>query len=446
MRRLSILMLLVLMFLLAACGGNPTPAATEAVVTEEATEAVVATEEATEEASVEETEAAEEATEAAAETPDEDEATEEAVEPEATEAPMEASEEAGVEGTEEVAEAEGTQAAVEAWVCPEGYEGQSLNVYNWSTYIAEDTIPNFEAACGVTVTYDTFENNEAVLTRLQQGNPGYDIIVPTDYMIATMIREELLIPLDKSKIPNIANLNPVLLNQPYDPDNVYSVPYQWGTIGIGYNTTAFPDGVDSWTDLWAHEGTVAWLDDRRGLIGVALQILGYDPNSTDEAQIQEAKNYLQENGGNVVTIAGDDGQELLARGDVDATIEYNGDILALMAECACDTYNYVVPSEAAVLWVDNLAVPVGAANPDLAMVFIDYLLHPQVAADISNFTAYASPNQAALDLGLIVEANNPAIYPSAETQQNLFSIQEIPAEAEAFYNDAWDEILVFLGN
>jgi spermidine/putrescine transport system substrate-binding protein len=437
MRHLSMVLVLLMMFVLAACGGNATPAATEAVVTEEATEV--------------EMEATEDATEAAVETPDEETATEEADEVEATEAPMEATEEeAAAEGTEEAVvegteEAEGTEAVASAstWVCPEGYEGQSLNVYNWSTYIAEDTIPNFEAACGVTVTYDTFENNEAVLTRLQQGNPGYDIIVPTDYMIATMIREELLIPLDKSKIPNIANLNPTLMDQGYDPGNVYSVPYQWGTIGIGYNVTKFPDGIDSWNDLFEHEGPVAWLEDRRGFIGVALKMLGYDPNSTVESEIQEAKTFLIERGGNVAQVAGDDGQELLARGDVDAAVEYNGDILALAAEDP--NFAYVVPAEAAVLWVDNLAVPVGAANPDLAMVFIDYILDPNVAADISNYTAYASPNQAALDQGLILEAENPGIYPSSETQANLFSISEVPAEAEAFYNDAWDEILVSLG-
>jgi spermidine/putrescine transport system substrate-binding protein len=297
----------------------------------------------------------------------------------------------------------------------------------------------------VTVQYDTFENNEAVLTRLQQGNPGYDIIVPTDYMVATMIRENLLIPLDKSRIPNIANLNPALMNQAYDPDNVYSVPYQWGTIGVGYNTTAFPEGIDSWTDLWQHEGPVAWLDDRRGMLGIALKLLGYSPNSTTESEIQAAKDYLIANGGNVTNIVGDDGQELLERGDVDATVEYNGDILTLMSECGCDTYAYVVPAEAAVLWVDNIAVPVGANNPDLAMVFIDYLLDPHVAADISNFTTYASPNQAAFDLGLITDAENPAVYPSAETQQNLFTYDALPPEAEVFYNDAWDEILVSLG-
>jgi spermidine/putrescine transport system substrate-binding protein len=428
MRHVSIFLALLMLFALVGCSGAATPTPTEEapeVATEEATEAVV-----------EETVEAEAATEAAAETPDEEEGTEEA--PEATEAPMESTDEASAEGTEE------SVASASEWVCPEGYAGQSLNVYNWSTYIAEDTIPNFEALCGVTVTYDTFENNEAVLTRLQQGNPGYDIIVPTDYMIATMIREELLIPLDKDKIPNIANLNPNLMNQAYDPDNLYSVPYQWGTIGIGYNVTKFPDGIDSWYDLFQYDGPVAWLEDRRGFLGVALKLSGFDPNSTTESEIQTAKDLLIANGGNVQIVAGDDGQEILQRGDVDAAIEYNGDILAIAAEDP--NFAYVVPSEAAVLWVDNLAVPVGAANPDLAMVFIDYILDPHVGASIANFTAYASPNQAALDAGLILEANNSGIYPDAATQENLFSIAEVPADAEAFYNDAWDEVLISLGS
>ena len=128
----------------------------------------------------------------------------------------------------------------EAWTCPDGYEGQTLSIFNWSTYIAEDTVPNFEEACGVTVNYDIYESNEAMLARIRQGNPGYDLVVPSGGTVQRMAEEGLLIALNPDMIPNIANLIPDLLGQAYDPDNMYSLPYQWGTVGVGYSTEAFP--------------------------------------------------------------------------------------------------------------------------------------------------------------------------------------------------------------
>lgn len=336
---------------------------------------------------------------------------------------------------------------VEPWVCPEGYEGQTLSIYNWSTYIAEDTIPNFEEACGVTINYDIYDSDETMITRIRQGNPGYDLVVPSGDTIATMIREELLVPLDKDLIPNLENLDPAFANPPYDPENAFSVPYQWGTVGIGYNTEVFPDGVTSWEQLYAHDGPVAWLDDRRATFGVALIALGYDPNTENLDEIAEARDYLIERGGNVVAVAADDGQVLLERGDVDMTVEYSGDIFALMEECECDTYAYVIPEESANVWTDNMAIPVDSPNPELAMVFIDYILHPQVGADLSNFTAYGSPNLAAIEMGLIDEdfLSDPAIYPDRDGDATLFQIEEPSAEVEQAYNDAWDELLIFLG-
>lgn len=334
------------------------------------------------------------------------------------------------------------------WTCPEGFEGQELSIYNWSTYIAEDTVGNFETLCGLdNVEYTTFESDEAMLTRIRQGNPGFDIVVPSGDTIAIMAREELLIPLDMDAIPNFANLTEGLLGAPYDPDNMYSVPYQWGTVGIGFNTEKFPDGIVTWAELFEYDGPVAWLDDRRAMFGVALIILGYDANTDNADEIEEARQYLQDNGGNVVVIADDDGQELLVRGEVDLTVEYSGDIFAIADECECEDYDYVIPAEAANLWTDNLAVPVDASNPELAMVFIDYILDAQVGADISNYTAYASPNQAAIDEGLIDAdyLENPGIYPDAETAGNLFVIEEAAEEVEQTYNDAWEELLIFVG-
>lgn len=335
---------------------------------------------------------------------------------------------------------------VEPWVCPEGFEGQTLSIFNWSTYIADNTIPDFEEACGVTVTYDIYESGEALLARIRQGNPGYDIIVPSDITIDIMANEGLLVPLDLEMIPNVANVNPNLLDPPYDPGNQFSLPYQWGTVGIGYNVEAVGE-ISTWQEMFEYGGSVAWLDDRRAIFGVASMILGNDPNTEDPDEIAAARDFLIENGANVVAIAGDDGQVLLERGDVDMTVEYSGDIIDLTYECECDTFAYLIPEEGTNVWIDNMAIPVDAPNPELAMVFMDYVLHPQIGADISNFTAYASPNQAAIDLGLIDAEllEDPAIYPSEELQEKMFFQQRVPADVEQMYNDAWDELVIYLG-
>jgi spermidine/putrescine transport system substrate-binding protein len=338
------------------------------------------------------------------------------------------------------------EAEIEPWVCPEGYEGQTLSVYNWSTYIADDTVPNFEELCGVTVTYDIFESGEALLARIRQGNPGYDIAVPSDITVSIMAGEGLLVPLNKDLIPNMANVSEDLLDPPYDPDNTYSMPYQWGTVGIGYNVEEVGE-ITSWADMFAYDGTVAWLDDRRAMFGIALQILGFDPNSTDADEINQARDYLLENGSNVVAIAADDGQVLLERGDVDITVEYSGDIIDLTYECECDTYAYLIPEEGTNIWIDNMVIPVDAPNAELAMVFMDYILHPQVSADISNFTAYASPNAVAIENGLIDEEllADTNIYPTDEAREKFFFQLDMGAEVEELYNNAWDEMLIFLG-
>jgi spermidine/putrescine transport system substrate-binding protein len=182
------------------------------------------------------------------------------------------------------------------------------------------------------------------------------------------------------------------------------------------------------------------------MLGLALAILGYDPNTANPDEITEAKDYLIEHGQNVVVIAADDGQAYLERGDVDIAIEYSGDIFQLAATCECEDYVYVLPEPTAQVWVDNLAIPLGAPNKALAEAFIDYILDPKVGADISNYTAYASPNQASIESGLLLPEyqNNPIIYPDEETLGRLFTTLDVP-EAELDYNDAWDEIKISLG-
>ena len=337
-------------------------------------------------------------------------------------------------------------ALAQDWSCPEGFSGQQLNVWNWTTYIAEDTIQNFEELCDVSVTYDTYPSDDDMLARLRQGNPGYDIVVPSGTVMYLLVGEGLLEPLEKDNIPNLANVDPAFLDLDFDPGNQYSVPYQWGTIGIGYNTEAVGEDITSWEQMFDYDGPVSWLEDIRAMMGVALLMLGHDPNTSDPEEVAAARDYLIENGSNVTYINQDDGQEVLARGEADIVVEYSGDIFQIIDECECDTYAYVIPEEGTNFWVDNVAIPAGAQNKALAEVFIDYLLDAQVGADISNYTAYGSPNRAAIEQGLIDAEllENPGIYPSDETLENLFiAVQD--SELEQVYNDAWDEVKIFIG-
>lgn len=330
---------------------------------------------------------------------------------------------------------------VDFWTCPDGFEGQQLHVYNWTTYLAEDTISNFEELCGVDLIYDTYGGDDEMLALLQAGDAGYDVVVPADATVYEMVAEGLVQPLNLDNIPNYAAVTPELQDPPYDPGNVYTVPYQWGTVGIGYNRTRVGRDITSWSDLFEYEGQVAWLDNDRAMLGVVLLMLGYDPNTNDADQVAEAAAYLSANGTNVATIAPDDGQDWLERGDVDIVVEYNGDIFQLIANCNCDDYAYVIPTEGALVWVDNMAIPVDAPNPELAEVFINYLLDAQTSADISNFTAYATPNQQAIDEGLVDEQylSNPAIYPDAELMQKLFFAVSSP-ELATLYSAAWEAV------
>jgi spermidine/putrescine transport system substrate-binding protein len=349
------------------------------------------------------------------------------------------------------------------WTCPEGFAGQTLNVYNWSTYVAPDTISNFEALCGVSVNYDVYGGNDELQARLRQGNPGFDIVVPTGETMALMIVEGLLEPIDLSLIPNFANLSPALVDTIFDPGNQYSIPYQWGTMGIGYNYTNVGEEITSWTQFFGYEGSVAWIDDKRAVFAIALKMLGLNPNASEQVDIDAAQAFLIENGANVISVAQDDGQEQLARGEADMVFEYSGDVLQVIAQCEEDPnctsdFRYVIPEEGSIAWIDNLTIPVGALNPALAHAFIDYILDPKVGADLSNFTAFSSPNQASIDAGLIDEAllTDTALYPGEEQMQNLVFVvpltgttadgEDLMAVTEERYTESWDEIKIAIGS
>jgi spermidine/putrescine transport system substrate-binding protein len=331
------------------------------------------------------------------------------------------------------------------WTCPPEFAGQSLAVYNWAEYIGETTISDFEQLCDVTVTQDFYDTNESLLTRLRQGNPGFDVAFPNDYMVQVLQKENLLQPINLDNIPNIANVDKAWLGMYYDPENAYSVPYLWSSFGVGYRTEAFPDGITSWEDVFTHDGAVTWIADQRAMFPIALTLLGYDPNTLDETQIQEAKLFLLDNAANVVAL-NEGYRDPLVTGEADALLTYNAEMYALITECECEDYGYAVPQEGSIVDVTAAVVLEGANNPRLAEAFIDYLNDPYVAAQITNSIAYPTTNRAAIESGFVDETllANPAVFMTEEAMQTVFFLQPV-TEAEQAYNDAWDELRIELG-
>jgi spermidine/putrescine transport system substrate-binding protein len=369
--------------------------------------------------------------------------TEEATE----EATAEATEEIDIDATEEATEeAAATGETLAAWTCPSGFEGQTLSLYNWATYIGDNTVSDFEAACGVTVLYDIYDSDESMLARLRQGNPGYDVAFPTDYAVSILIREGLAAEIDLEKIPNFTNADTSFINRHFDPGNKHSVPYVWGTTAFAYNKTIVETPLESWEDFFNYEGRVAWLDVPRVMIGAALRVLGKDPNSTNPEDIEAAKQYLIEHSANVIRIAADDGDALLAQREVDAVVEYGGDIHQQLVDCECDDYVYVLPSEGAFIDITSMVLLANGPNPELAHVWMDYVLHPQVGADITNTIAYPSPNRVALEQELIDAEllTDSSVTPARADVQKMRFILDI-SDTEQLYNDAWDEIKVSIG-
>ncbi|MBC8193558.1 MAG: extracellular solute-binding protein [FCB group bacterium] len=320
-----------------------------------------------------------------------------------------------------------------------GAEKKQLNVYNWDTYIAENTIENFSKKTGIKVQYDLYANNEELFAKLKEGNPGFDLIFPADYMVETMTALDMLVPLDHSKIPNIKNVgpDPNFSNPAYSPGMKYAIPYMWGTIGIGYRKSKFKTPPSSWKDLLDSDefkGKIALLADQRACIGIALKYLGYKLNSTNPKEIAEARDLLIKQKPNIKSFAEDNGQDLLLSGECDVVMEWNGDIVQVMAEDS--DIDYVVPKEGGVVWIDNMCIPAGAPNPEEAHALINYILDPQVNADIANFIHFASPNGAAHKYIIPEDLKNPAIYPD----DNAISASEViidVGDKARLFDEAW---------
>lgn len=329
-----------------------------------------------------------------------------------------------------------------------------LTLYNWVEYIDPDILAQFEAECGVKVTEVNFDSNETLLATLQAGGANYDIIVPSDYMVQIMISENLLEPLDFSVIPNIENIGASHTNTYFDPEQKFTVPYFWGTSGLAVDTNVIPDPEPSWKLVFEPSedvcGKISMLDDQRETIGAALMYLGYPINDTDPAHLEEAKNLLIEQSKCVKAYDSQSNDDLIVQEETVIGHIWTGDaILAGDPDPEIggrEGIVYLIPEEGCTVWQDNLAVPVSARNKYTAMVFINYLHYPEIAAQNASWVAYASPNQAALDAGLIDESltNDPNIYPDEETFERLQWIEDV-GDALELYDRIWTEFKAAIG-
>lgn len=316
---------------------------------------------------------------------------------------------------------------------------KKLNIYNWSDYIAEDTIPDFEKEFGVKVNYDTYEDNEAMLAKLQAGATGYDIVVPTGYMIEIMLKQKLLTPINHENIPNLKNVSKELINPPYDPGNKYTIPWQWGTTGFGYNSKKVTGQVDSWHLLWdpKYRGKITMLDDVRSTIGAALKMLGYSLNSTNEKELMEAKKALIEQKPLLKAYISAPVKSLLISGEVWISELWVGDVL--MAKDENDDLEYCIPKEGCEIWADNLAIPRAAPHKYTAEVWMNYSLRAKVSAAVSNYVHYATPVETAKKFINKADLANPGIYPPPEVMKRLEFLVDI-AEATKIYDRIWTEL------
>ncbi len=315
----------------------------------------------------------------------------------------------------------------------------TLNVYNWGDYIDPDVIRDFEEEFNVKVNYNTFATNEDMYVSIKKGGASYDVAFPSDYMIERMINEGLLEKIDKEKITNLKHIDDSFLNLEFDPNNDYSVPYMWGTVGIVYNKKMVDDVVDSWDILWneKYSGQILMLDSQRDSIAVALKKLGYSLNSRDMKELEEAKNELIKQKPLVYAYVGDEVKDLMVGEEAALAVVWSGDAVAMIREN--ENLDYVIPKEGSNLWFDNMVIPKTCKNKELAHEFINFMQRPEIAARNTEYIGYSTPNYKAIELLPDYIVNSRVAYPTEEDIKDLEIFKDIKDFLKV-YDEIWLEI------
>ncbi len=308
-----------------------------------------------------------------------------------------------------------------------------LNLFAMSDYFPEEVLREFEQKYNAKIRYDNFSNNEELLAKLQAGASGYDVIVPSDYMVTALMANHLLLPLDFSRIPNVKNLGEEFRHLPYDEKGEYSVPYMWGTTGIAYNSKFVKNPQESWDLLFKAEykGRISVLEDAREAMGIAMRKLGYSGNSTAKEQIQKAQEIFSGLKPSIRIFTSDPKQHLASE-DVWIAQVYSGD--AMISAKTKPEIKYFVPKEGATLWIDNLAIPSGARNQFVAHEFINFILEPRIAKILTEKIVFSSPNFAAENL--ISDENLKASHIKKVRSSKVEFLKDLGSGMQ-LWDDAW---------
>ncbi|MEQ1792801.1 MAG: spermidine/putrescine ABC transporter substrate-binding protein [Nitrospira sp.] len=315
----------------------------------------------------------------------------------------------------------------------------TLHYFTWSDYVSPELIHEFEQAHGARVVVDTFSSNEELLAKLQGGASGYDVTVPSDFMVSIMAAQGMLAELDAVALPNLRTLEPHLQHPAFDPAHRYAVPYLWGTVGIGYDSAVVMPPPDSWDILWdsRYRGRISMLNDQREVFGAVLRSMGQSMNTTDPGVIEAAKQRLIAQKPLVKTYASDHYDQLLASGDVVLAQGWGGPVARAMRDRP--SIRYVVPKEGGTIWADCLVVLKSSRNTALAMQFINFLIDARVAARTSERLLFAASNH---DARLWVRKDvleNPAVYPPADLLPQMEWMTDV-GKAMRIYDRAWTEL------
>ena len=331
-------------------------------------------------------------------------------------------------------------------------DGGELYVYNWGEYIDEDVISQFENETGITVVYDLFETNEEMYPVIEAGAVNYDVVCPSDYMIQKMRENDLLAELNFDNIPNIDQIDPAYMemSQAFDPENKYSVPYCWGTVGILYNTRLLDElGVPAptkWADLWDERlsGEILMQDSVRDAFMVALKKDGCSMNSESKDELEQAKQELIDQKPLVQAYVIDQVRDKMIGGEAAVGVIYSGEMLYIQDEVAnlgLDyDLEYVIPEEGTNLWLDSWVIPKNAKNKENAEKWIDFMCRPEIAKANFEYITYPTPNKGAFELLDEEMQNNKAVFPDIDSLKDSEVYKYLGDDTDAIYNELWKEV------